>query len=209
MDLNQRNRLEESIHYYQKVLINEPEHATAHYNIGVTLKELGAFEQAITAYRHQLEIDPQHEKSWNNIGTTLTRLGAYTEAKHAFTKALEIDPIYLYALTNAAELALIEHDRLLCAHYIDEILILVGDQAEEFSVMSFFIWLSAVDEGYQSVLTAIEKRESKKPFNWGFETLTPVVSRLRKSQQKIAESFMSYFSNQLSFAGLEERLRND
>ncbi|MCK4493455.1 MAG: tetratricopeptide repeat protein, partial [Methylococcales bacterium] len=147
MDLNQRNRLEESIHYYQKVLIEEPEHATAHYNIGVTLKELGEFEQAITAYKHQLEIDPQHEKSWNNIGTTLTKLGAYEDARNAFTKALEIDPIYLYALTNAAELALIEHNRALCSHYIDEILTLVGDQAEEFSVMSFFMWLGSVDNG--------------------------------------------------------------
>ncbi|MCK5897483.1 MAG: tetratricopeptide repeat protein [Methylococcales bacterium] len=209
MDLNQRNRLEESIHYYQKVLINEPEHATAHYNIGVTLKELGEFEQAITAYKHQLEINPKHEKSWNNIGTTLTQLGAYRDAKNAFTKALEIDPIYLYALTNAAELALIEHDRALFSYYIEEILKLVGDQTEEFAVMSFFMWLSSVEEGYQVVLIAIKKRQSKTPFNWSFETLTPVLSRLRKSQQKIAESFISYFNNQLSFEGLEARLRND
>ncbi|MCK5727945.1 MAG: tetratricopeptide repeat protein [Methylococcales bacterium] len=209
MDLNQRNRLEESIRYYQKVLIDEPEHPTANYNIGVTLKELGEFEQAITAYKHQLDIDPKHEKSWNNIGTTLSRLGAYRDAKNAFTKALEIDPVYLYALTNVAELALIEHDRALCSRYIDEVLKLVGDQADEFVVMSFFLWLVSIDEGYQSVLSAIKKRESKQPFNWCFETLVPVISRLRKSQQKIAESFISYFNNQLSFAGLEERLRND
>jgi tetratricopeptide (TPR) repeat protein len=209
MDLNQKNRLRETVRYYQQILIEEPEHPIAYYNMGVALKELGEFEKAISVYKHQLKINPLHYKSWNNIGSTLTQLEIYEEAKKAFDKALKIDPIYLYALTNAAELSLIEADHDLCTYYVDEILKLVGDQADEFSVMAFFVWLNTDNASYQPVLDAIEKRDSKKEFKWSFETLRPVIEKLRKSKQKIAESFIRYFNNQLSFSGLDKRLKNE
>jgi tetratricopeptide (TPR) repeat protein len=177
--------------------------------MGVALKELGEFEKAISVYKHQLKINPLHYKSWNNIGSTLTQLEIYEEAKKAFDKALKIDPIYLYALTNAAELSLIEADHDLCTYYVDEILKLVGDQADEFSVMAFFVWLNTDNQSNHPVWQAIQNRDSKKEFKWSFETLRPVIEKLRKSKQKIAESFIRYFNNQLSFSGLDKRLKNE
>ena len=209
MERDQEENLKESVAIYKQRLIDNPEHQTAYYNMGGILKKLGHLDQAIEAYKHQLEMNPLHEKSWNNMGTTLSQQGNYKDAEIAFTKALEIEPSFLLALTNVAELALIQQDTQLCKHYTNKILKLVGDKADEFSVAPFLVWLTAVEESYQPVLTAIGKREPEINFDWDFKELQPVIERLRKSQQKIAACFIRYFKNQLSFSALQERLKDD
>jgi len=209
MGLNQESELEEKVTIYKQKLIDNPAHQTAYYNMGGVLKKLGRLNQAIDAYKHQLDMNPLHEKSWNNIGTTLSQQGNYQEAKVAFTKALEIEPNFLLVLTNVAELALIQQDTELCNHYINKILKLVGDKADEYSVALFLVWLTAVEKSYQPILTAIEKRDPEINFDWDFKVLEPVIERLRKSQQKIAVCFILYFTNQLSFSALQERLKDD
>jgi tetratricopeptide (TPR) repeat protein len=209
MGQDQKNKFKEKVTIYKQKLIDNPEHPTAYYNMGGVLKKLGHLDQAIDAYKHQLEMNPLHEKSWNNMGTTLSQQGNYQEAEIAFTKALEIEPSFLLALTNIVELALIQQDIELCIHYINKILKLVGDKTDEFSVVPFLLWLTAVEKSYQPVLTAIEKRDPDLNFNWDFKELEPVIKGLRKSQQKIAACFIRYFTNQLSFSALQERLKDD
>ena len=209
MGLDQKNELEEKVTIYKQKLMDNPENQTAYYNMGNILKKLGHLDQAIDAYKHQLEMNPLHEKSWNNMGTTLSQQGNYKEAEIAFTKASAIEPSFLLALSNAAELALIQQDTELCIHYINKILKLVDDKADEFSVALFLVWLTAVEKSYQPVLTAIGKREPEINFNWDFKALEPVIERLRKSQQKIAACFIRYFTNQLSFPALQKRLNDD
>ncbi len=209
MELYQQNNLQETVKYYQQTLIDNRRHQTANYNLGVALKSLGRLKEAMSAYNRQLEINPLHEKAWNNIGSILSEQGAYEEAKVAFNKALDIEPAYLYALTNAAELALIQNNYTLCRHYIKKNLSLVGDKSDEFAITPFLIWLTTNEENYQPILTAIKKRDLEDHFNWDFDVLKPVIHRLRKSQQKIAESFIRYFSNEMSFSALQERLNND
>ncbi len=209
MEQDQEENLEESVVIYKQKLIDNPEHQTAYYNMGGILKKLGHLDQAIDAYKHQLEINPLHEKSWNNMGTTLSKQGNYKEAEIAFTKALEIQPNFLLALTNAAELALIQQNTQLCNDYINNLLKLVGDKADEFSVAPFLVWLTVVEKSYQPILTAIGKREPDLNFDWDFKELEPVIMGLRKSQQKIAACFIRYFTNQLSFSALQERLKDD
>lgn len=209
MELDQKNELEEIITTYKQKLIDNPEHQTAYFNMGGVLKKLGHLDEAIDAYKNQLEINPLHEKSWNNMGTTLSQQGNYREAEIAFTKALEIDSSFILALSNVAELALIQQNIPLCKQYINKILKLVGDKTDEFSVATFLLWLTAVEENYQPILTAIEKREPDLNFDWGFKELEPVIEVLRKSQQKIATCFIRYFTNQLSFSALQERLKDD
>lgn len=209
MELDQKENLEKNVAIYKQQLIDKPEHSTAYYNMGGALKKLGHLDLAIVAYKHQLEINPLHEKSWNNIGTTLSQQGNYREAQVAFTEALEIDSSFLLALTNVAELAVIQQDTQLCKQYINKTLKLVGDKADEFSVVPFLLWLTAVEESYQPILIAIKKRESDLNFDWDFKALEPVIKGLRKSQQKIATCFIRYFTNQLSFSALQERLKDD
>jgi len=209
VELDKKEDLEESVAIYRQKLIDNPTHQTAYYNMGGLLKKLGRLDQAIDAYQYQLEMNPLHEKSWNNMGTTFFQQGNYQEAKIAFIKALEIEPSFLLALTNISELALIQQDIELCNHYINKILKLVGDNADEFSVAHFFIWLTAVEKSYQPVLTAIERRDPNLNFDWDFKEIEPVIKGLRKSKQKIAECFIRYFTNQLSFSALQERLKDD
>ncbi|NOQ35660.1 MAG: tetratricopeptide repeat protein [Methylococcaceae bacterium] len=206
--LYQRTNLEKALKDYQQKLAKNPKHETAHYNLGVTFKKLSRMEEAVTAYKEQLQIDPQHDRAWNNMGTALFKLGNYAEATTAFSKALKINPSYLYALTNDAELALIQNDSARCLLRVNTIMSLVGDKTEEFVVSPFLIWLSAPEQRYHAILKAIEKRQPKNHFNWSFEEIEPVVTRLNNSQQKIARSFISYFSNNLSFSGLQKHLKN-
>ncbi|MDQ7091735.1 MAG: tetratricopeptide repeat protein [Methylococcales bacterium] len=207
--MHQQHNLKDKVFDYQQKLEENPQHLTAYYNMGVILKKLGCLEQAVDAYKNQLNVNPLHEKSWNNIGTVLFKQERYSEAKKSFNKALEIDPTYVYALTNSAELALVEKDYPLCLQYVNEILKLVTDNTEEYILAPFIIWLTAADKSYQPVLDAIKNQDNEHAFNWNFESLELVIYTLCKSQQKIAESFIAYFNKDLSLSGLQERLKND
>lgn len=206
--LFEKSRLQKNIDNYRQKLTENPEHETAYYNMGVAFKKLGRLEEAIDAYKRQLEINPQHDRAWNNLGTSLFLQGSYAEARMAFVKALEINPIYLYALTNDAELALVQNDVARCRKNVEAILKLVGDKTEEFVVCPFLLWLASPEKSYQPILQAIESRQPKNYFNWNFDSLETVIQRLSFPKQEIARSFISYFSNDLSYSGLQENLKN-
>ena len=205
--LFQKNKLQRSVDGYRQKIFENPVHETAYYNLGVALKKMGRLKEAIDAYKKQLEINPRHERAWNNLGTSFFQQGSYAEAKTAFSKALNINPTYLYALSNDAELALVQNDKKRCLQHIEEILGLVGNQTEEFVICRFLTWLGSPEESYQAILEGIETRQPSNYFDWNFDSLEAVIQRLPQSKQTIARNFISYFSNNLSFPALQESLK--
>ena len=80
----------------------DPLHASAHYNRGVTLAQLGAaLEEQMACYNSALAVDPLHVTAHVNRGAVLELLGAAQEEELAcYDSALAIDPLLALAHYN-------------------------------------------------------------------------------------------------------------
>ena len=60
--LKQRGRINESLIVSQKSVQLDPQDAGAHYNLGITLQELGRLEEAEASYRQSITLKPDLAK---------------------------------------------------------------------------------------------------------------------------------------------------
>src|SRR5262249_37679059 len=88
-----------AIQLIAKAVEADPADATAHYNLGNVLRELGCFEDALAAYDRSLAL-PSAPAVVNNRGAVLFELGRVDEALSAYDRALAIDPKRAEALCN-------------------------------------------------------------------------------------------------------------
>ena len=80
----------EAITSYDKATNENPGHASAWNNKGVSLDNLGRYKEAITSYDKAIEIKPDYAGAWYNKGVALDNLGRYEEAQNCFDKAKEL-----------------------------------------------------------------------------------------------------------------------
>ena len=69
-----------------------PQHAGAHFNLGLVLWRKGLPEDAADAFRRALELEPDNAAGWYYLGDALNQLGDCARAQHALEKSLELDP---------------------------------------------------------------------------------------------------------------------
>jgi tetratricopeptide (TPR) repeat protein len=98
--LDELERYQEAIGYYDRALEIEPDYVNASYNKGLTLDELERYQEAIESYDRVLTIEPNNVEALNNKAAGLYSLARYVEAMQYIDKALEINSTNLYALTN-------------------------------------------------------------------------------------------------------------
>jgi tetratricopeptide (TPR) repeat protein len=77
-----------------------PDDAEAHYNLGVTLKNLGQLDDAVASYRRSLEIKPDYAGAHCNLGVALQELGRLDDAAASYRLALKIKPDFADAHYN-------------------------------------------------------------------------------------------------------------
>jgi tetratricopeptide (TPR) repeat protein len=77
---------------YSEVLRRKPDHAYAHNNVGVLLKNLGRIDEAIAHYSEAVRLDPGHANAHYNLGNALASQGKVAEAIEQYTRALELRP---------------------------------------------------------------------------------------------------------------------
>lgn len=78
--------------------------AKAHYNLALSLTQLGRRDEAIEQYRLSLSDDPANVLAWNNLGLLLTDAGQLDAAVATLEKAVSLSPgspIPHTALANA------------------------------------------------------------------------------------------------------------
>jgi tetratricopeptide (TPR) repeat protein len=77
-----------------------PDDAEAHYNLGVTLRNLGQLDDAVASYRRSLEIKPDYAEAHCNLGVALQELGWLDDAAASYRLALVIKPDFADAHYN-------------------------------------------------------------------------------------------------------------
>ena len=85
---------------FEKALTIKPDYAEVHYNLGVTLQELGQLDTAVKSYEQALKIKPDYANACNNLGVTLQELGQLDAAVKFYEQALAIKPDFADACNN-------------------------------------------------------------------------------------------------------------
>jgi tetratricopeptide (TPR) repeat protein len=89
---------------YRQVLMQAPEHADAHINLGRILHERGDLPGAEAHYRQALTIRPSDPTALFNLGVVLEDQGRNTDALEAYGNAITVDARNADAHYNAARL---------------------------------------------------------------------------------------------------------
>jgi len=90
---------------YEQALALDPDHASAHVNLGRLLHEGGDPGAAEPHYGRALEVRPEDATAAYNLGVALEDLGKLPEALLAYQKAVKLEPDNADAHYNAASLA--------------------------------------------------------------------------------------------------------
>ncbi|MBF0447410.1 MAG: tetratricopeptide repeat protein [Magnetococcales bacterium] len=130
--LQAQGRTEEAIVGYQKAIRTQV-NPTAHFNLGLALKELNRFDEAIEQYKKTLSIDPNYAGVHRNLGNVFIGQYKLDEAVACYKQALSINPnqpeIY-GAIANAfSELGRLDE----AVEYYQKALSLKPDDAEVYS----------------------------------------------------------------------------
>jgi tetratricopeptide (TPR) repeat protein len=84
--------LNRQIEHYQAAVLERPNYADLHYQLGLLLRHCGRNDEAIGAFYAALRINPNYEKVLTKLGLLLQEVGRHDEALIAFRRALVADP---------------------------------------------------------------------------------------------------------------------
>ena len=77
---------------YRRAIELDPENASAHFNLGLLLQQMGNRRDALKAYKRTVELEPRHAWAHYQEGTIYHAQGRDSAAKKAYAKALAFDP---------------------------------------------------------------------------------------------------------------------
>jgi tetratricopeptide (TPR) repeat protein len=88
----QSGRNSEALNANQTAVVLSPQDASTHYNLGITLQELGKLHKAETSLRQAIVLKPNFAEAYSNLGSTLNELGKYAEAESSCRKSITLKP---------------------------------------------------------------------------------------------------------------------
>ncbi len=193
--LGKSGQLNEAVVAYLQQLEVKPDHEYAGNNLGLALSKLGRLDEAVAAYRKQLDAKPDHEHAGNGLGITYWKQGHLELAQQAFADALKFNPHHLFALSNDAELALVQNDKTRCLQRIDSASALIDNKTQQYVILPFLAWLAEPDNAPDAVYHAMEQLDKSVKFTWSSAEIEPVILRLTAEQQTIARQFIAGFQS--------------
>jgi tetratricopeptide (TPR) repeat protein/transglutaminase-like putative cysteine protease len=84
----------------ERLLEKQPDHPSAHNDLGLAYLEMGKLEKAETALKRAVELDPFSPFAYNNLGRVHQMRRRYGDAERAFRKQIEIMPLDPWAHRN-------------------------------------------------------------------------------------------------------------
>ena len=80
-----------AMHYYHRLLLIDPHHFNANYNLGLSLIQLKDYNNAIPLFNKTYELDSNHFESKHYLGYCYYNIMQHKEAINEFTQALLLD----------------------------------------------------------------------------------------------------------------------
>ncbi len=99
--LDRQGKGEEAVENYHKALALDPQCASAHFNLAVSLLNRSKYAKAAVHYQAALDVKPTAE-THNGLGFVLSRQGKLDEAIAQFRDAIRMNPKYTAAYNNMA-----------------------------------------------------------------------------------------------------------
>ena len=97
-------RMPQALDVHQKVVKLVPQDFEAHYDLGLTLQELGKFQESELSLRRAVELNPDFVEGYYYLGIVLRALDRLDEAEENYRKALELKPDLSEAIINIGQL---------------------------------------------------------------------------------------------------------
>jgi tetratricopeptide (TPR) repeat protein len=94
------NQLDVAVTKFKQALALKPNYTEVHYNLGVTLRELGLIEGAIKSYKNALNIKNDYPDAHYNLGNALLSVKKYDAAIKHFESAVVFNPKFAQAYYN-------------------------------------------------------------------------------------------------------------
>ena len=123
-------QLDVAVIKFNQALVLEPNYTEVHYNLGVTLRELGQIEEAIKSYRNALSIKNEHPNAHYNLGNALLSLKHYDAAIEHFESAVIFNPKFAQAYNNLGLANKLLGNDVEAGNNFDNALIIKPDYAE-------------------------------------------------------------------------------
>ena len=90
--LSGEQRYAEAEREFRDVVALRPDHAEAHYRLGVTLQDQHSLDEAAGSYRNAIAVRPDHIQAHNNLGVVLQLQEKFEEGVASFRRAVELHP---------------------------------------------------------------------------------------------------------------------
>lgn len=84
----------------QKAIAQKPDYASAHYNMGLALRDIGQVDKAILSLRKATVYQRNFAEAHNNLGILLTQVGQISDAVSSFNTVLSLHPNSVDAYSN-------------------------------------------------------------------------------------------------------------
>ena len=92
--------LDRAVNALREAIRLQPDLASAHANLGLTLMRQGKLDEAIAEYREAIRLRPDDGTTHFNLGTALGRQGKPDESIVEYREAIRLQPDYAYAHSN-------------------------------------------------------------------------------------------------------------
>lgn len=94
----------------ESLVLETPELATIHYELGLLLAEMGEDEAAITTLSRVVELEPKHPQAWQSLGDALMQAGDTAGAANAYAQQFKSSVMDLKTLEQVGALDLEQFD---------------------------------------------------------------------------------------------------
>lgn len=96
----QKKNFENAKNFYQDIIKISPQHAEAHFNLGMVFQSLRIFQKAKNFYLKAIKIKSNYVDAYNNLGLIFRELNDLKSAKESYEAAIQIDENCVMAIFN-------------------------------------------------------------------------------------------------------------
>lgn len=92
-----KGELKQALGFYERALLQTSNVATAHFNVGFVLEELGRTQDAERVFRSAIQVDNKMDRAWYGLGLVLVRQKRFEESLMAFKRNTELQSMSPFA----------------------------------------------------------------------------------------------------------------